>query len=172
MGRKETDVLALIALCEAEGGPYAVGEAAGVSGANLWQITKATPLPSGEPKGIGKYTADKLTAAFPGWRDLAPKAHQAPELPATSTILLSLSDDAVTIGAQFDKSPIEIREELHSVLTDYISEAKREFVLHGRRPQYHQSQTPAAESQTPATSRNAPEQRAGVLAARSKIHSR
>lgn len=125
MDPKSTTVQALITLCEREGGPYAVGEIAGVSGANLWQITKGVKLPSGEPKGVGKFTAAKLTAAFPGWRDLAPKERQAPIVPATPTIHLSLTDDAVMLGGLFDKVPGD-RRELFASLVESIMKARRD----------------------------------------------
>ena len=96
----------------------------------------------------------------------------APELPATSTILLSLSDNAVTLGAAFDKTPVEIQEHLHMVLTDYVAQARREFLLHGRLPEFHQSGILLGVTQTPGALGNALAPRAGARTARSKSHSR
>ena len=60
-------VLALIALCKAEGGERFVADKAVVSAENLLQITKGVKLPSGNPRGVGPGLRAKITKAYPGW---------------------------------------------------------------------------------------------------------
>lgn len=171
MEQKSKTVLALEALCDREGGYRSVAQCAGVTPNTLWQVLNGVKLPvSGQPRGLGPGTFRKLSDGFPGWLDQT--VERTPDLPKTSTILLSLTDDAVTLGAAFDKSPQEIRDRLHMVLIDYVAQSRREFLLNGTLPQFHQPDRPLAVSQIPTASSNAPEPRAGVQAARSKTRSR
>ena len=104
-----------------------------------------------------------------GWFD---DSEPDPDTPSTSTILLSLTDDAVMLGAAFDKTPPEIRDRLYMVLSDYVHQSKRDFLQRSMLPEFHQSGTPLVVSQSPAVSGNAPSPRAGARPARSKSHSR
>lgn len=54
------------------GGKREVAQKAELSEATLQQIYVGTKLPSGRPKGVGRQTFDRLTAAYPEWLQLAP----------------------------------------------------------------------------------------------------
>lgn len=81
--------MSLRALCDREGGYKAVAAAARVNPDYLWQIINGTPLPSGNPRGVGRQLAAKLESAFPGWDSIHPAA--AGEKPATYTVAQSAS---------------------------------------------------------------------------------
>ncbi len=97
---------------------------------------------------------------------------QDAQSPPINAMISSLSTNAITLGLAFDKVPHKIQDRLHMVLTDYVAQAKRDFLLHGKRPEFHQPGTPLAVSQTPAASNNAPVMPAGARAARSKSRTR
>lgn len=150
-----------------EGNKAKLGRALGYKdGAMLGQM-----LCEPQIRPISEKTIDKIHS-LPGGYGRFSGSEPDPELPSTSTILLALSDDAVMLGAAFDKTPTEIRDRLYMVLSDYVHQAKRDFLQRGMLPEFHQSGTPLVVSQIPATSNNAPEQRAGARPARSKIHTR
>lgn len=91
---------------------------------------------------------------------------------SVSALLSSLSANAITLGLAFDKVPDEIQDRLHTVLTDYIAQAKRDFLLRGKHPEFHQPGTPVGVSQIPAASNNAPSTPAGSRGSQSKSRSR
>ena len=67
MTEKDPFVEALVKLCEAQGGPEIVAAVIRSSAENLKQILNGTPLPSGNPRGVGPGIRKKLNAAFPNW---------------------------------------------------------------------------------------------------------
>lgn len=153
------------------------GDAVGVTrgAVQQWEKGVTGPTRKNQPavaKFLGISVAELMSADDDPRGAPPPSIEQAPDLPATSTILLSLSDDAVTLGAQFDKCPVEIREELHSVLMDYIAVAKRGFVQHGTHPEFHQAGTPDAAPRTVTVVGSARVQPAGVRASPQKPRTR
>ncbi len=150
-----------------EGNKAKLGRALGYKdGAMLGQM-----LCEPQIRPISEKTIDKIHN-LPGGHGWFSGSEPDPELPSTSTILLSLSDDAVMLGAAFDKTPKEIRDRLYMVLSDYAHQAKRDFLQHGMLPEFHQPGTPLVVRQAPTTSSNAPSPRAGARAARSKSRTR
>lgn len=154
------------------------GDAVGVTrgAVQQWEKGVTGPTRKNQP-AVAKFLGISV-AQLMGTDDDAPvflrstEQQDAPALPVTSTILLGLSADAITLGAAFDKTPLEIRERLYMVLSDYVHQAKREWLQRSMLPEFHQPGTPLAVSQTPAASNNAPSPRAGARAARSKTHIR
>lgn len=71
MSPKEHLIERLIALCDANGGPYNVAKLAGISTEGVSQIIQRKPLLSGAPRGVGPHVQHKLDTAFPGWAGLA-----------------------------------------------------------------------------------------------------
>jgi hypothetical protein len=75
-------------LCEEAGGHTEVARRARVSPDNLWQILHGTPLPSGNPRGVGNQLAQKLERAFgkaAGWMDVASEDIPSTLAPSTLT---------------------------------------------------------------------------------------
>ena len=62
---------ALRRLCDREGGYVAVADRAELNDQSIYQIISGVKLPSGEPKGVGPKIQKALTAAYPGWENLA-----------------------------------------------------------------------------------------------------
>ena len=139
---------------------------------SYWHGMLAGDRPFGEK--IARKIEEKLELPR-GWLD-EPKSEKpkpkekAPDLLAPSAILSSLSVNAITLGAAFDRVHADIQDQLHMVLTDYIAQAQREWLQRGKRPEFHQSQTLAVEPQISTNFVNALSQRVGAGAARSKSH--
>ena len=74
MSTRDPLVLALISLCNAEGGPDYVADKAKLSAENLRQIIKGVKLPSGHMRGVGPTLRNRITEAYPHWLDPKPVA--------------------------------------------------------------------------------------------------
>lgn len=75
MSVKDQLIEALKALCEREGGAWAVADRIGSSEATLTQIIRGVKLPSGAPRGVGPKLQRLLESHYPGWSGL--QQHEA-----------------------------------------------------------------------------------------------
>ena len=95
-----------------------------------------------------------------------------PEIPSTSTILLSLGDYAVQLGSTFDMMPKEIQAELYLVVSEYMMRSGREFLQSGKRPGFLQLETHPDKPQPSPVEDSAPKHPAGVRASQQKPRTR
>ena len=118
-----------------------LGQALGyVDGAMIGQMLSEPQI-----RPITEKTIDKihnLPGGF-GWFDEVKTEPADTPVPSTSTILLSLSDDAVMIGALFDKAPKESKGELFFLVNELILRAVRGSLQSGG-----QAKSPAQEKQS------------------------
>ena len=91
-------VAALRRLCLEQGGPEVVAGAIRSSVENLKQILAGTPLPSGNPRGVGPGIRKKLTSKFPNWLVL-------PESQIEKPIPARLTPFATDLALLFDMIP-------------------------------------------------------------------
>ena len=98
MSKKDQYVLALERLCKEHGGPDAVAFVIHSSADNLKQILNSTPLPSGNPRGVGPGIRKKLSAAFPSWLEPPPGQIE-------TKILTGHTPSATELALLFDMIP-------------------------------------------------------------------
>lgn len=100
-----------------------------------------------------------------GWFD---DSEPDQEIPSTSTILLSLTDDAVQLGAMFDKMPQEIKAGLYLAVTEYMLQSRRVFLRDGTHPEFLQLDTRPGKSLLLPDEDNEPAPPAGARASQQK----
>lgn len=114
MGTRDALIEALERLCQLHGGHKAVADEAGVSADYLWQILNGTPLPSGQPRGVGARLARKIDAKYPGWANM-PSPVQAGPPPAPAA---SLAQAVEAVARAVASQPRTGRLQLQALLAD------------------------------------------------------
>ena len=138
-----------------------------VTGAkSYWHGMLAGDRPFGEK--IARKIEEKLELER-GWLDEPqsgrPKMREPDqEIPSTSTILLSLTDDAVQLGSMFDKMPQEIKAGLYLAVTEYMLQSRRVFLRDGTHPEFLQLDTRPGKSLLLPDEDNEPAPPAGARA--------
>ena len=137
---------------------------------SYWHGMLAGDRPFGEK--IARKIEEKLELER-GWLDEPqsgrPKMREPDqEIPSTSTILLSLTDDAVQLGAMFDKMPQEIKAGLYLAVTEYMLQSRRVFLRDGTHPEFLQLDTRPGKSLLLPDEDNEPAPPSGARASQQK----